>query len=73
MTVPSDPRQIYPAMGTVPGLRYLGDLDDVVITSPTDDQVLTFNTDHWGNADAAGGGGTADDANAIIASHVFGA
>jgi hypothetical protein len=51
MTVPSDPRQIYPVTGSVPGLRYLGDLDDVIISTPADGQALVFDTDHWENTD----------------------
>lgn len=40
----------------------LSDLDDVVITSPTNNQVLKYNstTDKWENANESGGGGASD-------------
>ncbi len=45
----------------------LSDLDDVVITSPANNQVLKYNatTGKWANANESGGGGGASDADDV--------
>lgn len=45
------------AGGTVAGAEELNDLDDVLISSPTSGQVLTYYNGYWRNRDAPSGGG----------------
>lgn len=43
---------------TLTGASDLSGLTDVAVTSPTEDQVLTYDGANWVNADATGGGGS---------------